>query len=131
MSRLLDTNICIAYLNGNDKAVRDRLLAATPDEILLCSVVKGELLYGARKSARVEENLRRLQAFFEPFASLSFDDDAAHWYGVIRSQLQREGRLIGGNDLMIASIARAADATLVTRDDGEFRRVVGLPVESW
>ena len=61
MSLLLDTNICIAYLNGKDSGVRDRLLAHSPEELLLCSVVKAELLYGARNSTHVDENLVRLE----------------------------------------------------------------------
>jgi tRNA(fMet)-specific endonuclease VapC len=100
--RLLDTNICVAYLNGTDAAVKKRLLALSPDEVALCSVVKAELLYGARASGRVEQNLARLDAFFAPFASLSFDDDAADRYGVIRAQLRRDGTPVGANDMMIA-----------------------------
>jgi tRNA(fMet)-specific endonuclease VapC len=131
VSRLLDTNICIAFLNGSDPTVRDRLLAHPPDELTLCSVVKAELLYGARNSARVESNLQKLERFFEPFSSLEFGDDAAEWYGQIRAHLRRSGQLIGANDMMIAAIALAEDATLVTRNHDEFRRVVGLRLEAW
>lgn len=128
---LLDTNICIAFLKGTDGSVREHLLALAPDDVRLCSVVKGELLFGARHSARVEGNLARLQRFFAPFDSLPFDDRAAGFYGLLRAQLAREGRLIGGNDMMIAAVALAADAVLVTRNTGEFQRVAGLRVEVW
>jgi tRNA(fMet)-specific endonuclease VapC len=131
VSWLLDTNICIAFLNGSEPAIRDRLLALPASEVYLCSVVKAELLYGARHGYRVEENLRTLEHFFEPFSSLPFDDEGAARYGVVRSQLRREGRPIGANDLLIASIAIANDAVLVTRNDAEFRRVEGLQVETW
>ncbi|HVV83799.1 MAG TPA: type II toxin-antitoxin system VapC family toxin [Kofleriaceae bacterium] len=131
MRWLLDSDVCIAFLNGADAGVRDRLLAARPDELRLCAVVKAELLYGARHSAKVVDNLRKLERFFAPFESLPFDDDAAEWYGTIRAQLRREGSPIGGNDLLIAAIARAADVTLVTRNQQEFRRIPGLRVETW
>ena len=131
MIRLLDTNVCIGFLNGVDESLRDRLLAESPDELRLCSVVKAELLYGARNSAKVADNLRKLERFFAPFESLTFDDAAAECYGTIRAQLQRAGTPIGGNDLMIAAIARASDLTLVTRNHAEFRRVSGLRVEVW
>lgn len=131
MKHLLDTNICIAFLNGTDENVRTKLRELQPSNVVLCSVVKAELLYGARHSARVDTNLRRLQAFFRPLDSLSFDDDAAEWYGIIRAQLRNAGTPIGGNDLMIAAIARAADATLVTRNQSEFTRVAGLRVDAW
>jgi tRNA(fMet)-specific endonuclease VapC len=129
--RLLDTNICIAYLEGADARVREQLLSSSSDDVALCSVVKAELLYGARNSARVDENLKRLEAFFVPFRSLAFDDEAAERYGEVRAQLRRLGTPIGGNDMMIAAIALTAGATLVTRNQDEFRRVAGLRVETW
>jgi tRNA(fMet)-specific endonuclease VapC len=128
---LLDANVCIAFLNGTDEGVRDRLLAESADDVCLCSVVKAELLYGARNSARVDHNLERLRAFFEPFESLPFDDAAAQHYGIVRAQLRRAGTPIGANDMLIAAIALAADLRLATRDRDEFRRVPGLRVESW
>lgn len=131
MKVLLDTNICIAFLNGTDRAVRQRLLGHEPEDVVLCSVVKAELYYGARNSERVSSNLKRLSSFLEPFHALPFDDAAAEWYGIIRAQLRREGRPIGANDLMIAAIARANDVVLATRNDDEFRRVAGLQIETW
>jgi len=94
-------------------------------------VVRAELEYGARRSNRVEENLQRVRAFCAPMRSLRFDDEAAERYGLIRVQLERDGCVIGGNDLLIAAICVAADATLVTRNADEFRRVAGLRVEIW
>ena len=131
MSYLLDTNVCIAFLNDSKSGVGARFAKLEPDEVKLCSVVKAELLYGARHSARVEENLARLASFFELFESLSFDDIAAEHYGVLRAQVRRAGTPLGGNDLLIASIALAADLTLVTRNQEEFRRVGGLRVQAW
>ncbi|HLG20200.1 MAG TPA: type II toxin-antitoxin system VapC family toxin [Bdellovibrionota bacterium] len=131
MTCLLDTNICIAYLNGTDRKVRDRLLALSPEEVSLCSVVKAELIFGARHSAKVEENLRRLRAFFAPFSSLPFDDAAAEQYGILRAHLEREGRRIGANDMMIAAIAMASENVLITRDQADFFRVPGLRLEEW
>ena len=101
------------------------------DEVALCSVVKAELLYGARASARVGENLERLERLFALFPSLPFDDVAAAQYGALRTQLRRSGTPIGGNDMLIAAIALSADATLVTRNEKEFRLVPGLRVEVW
>ncbi len=94
-------------------------------------MVKAELLYGARHSQRVEDNLNLLDRFFAPLRSLPFDDTCAHHYGLIRDDLARRRTPIGPNDLMIASIARRHDLTLVTHNTGEFRRVMGLRVEDW
>jgi tRNA(fMet)-specific endonuclease VapC len=128
---LLDTNVCIRILNGSSPPVAARLQATNPAEVRLCSVVKAELLYGARKSKRVDDNLRLLRRFFMPFVSLPFDDRCAEEAGLIRLDLVRSGRPIGPNDLLIAASARAHDLVLVTHNGREFGRIVGLRVEDW
>jgi tRNA(fMet)-specific endonuclease VapC len=129
--RLLDTSVCIGWLAAHDIGVKRQMASLKRDEVALCSVVKAELLYGARASARVRENLEKLEPLFALFSSLPFDDVASEHYGALRAQLRRAGTPIGGNDLLIASIALAADATLVTRNEKEFRLVPGLRVEVW
>ncbi len=131
MTYLLDTDICIDYLRGSNAVVRDRLLACSPNDVCLCSVVKAELLFGAHNSQKVAANLRRLRDFFEPFQSVFFDDGAAELYGSLRSHLRREGSEIGSNDLMIAAIAVALGLTLVTHNRSEFERVPGLRLAAW
>jgi tRNA(fMet)-specific endonuclease VapC len=128
---LLDTNACIELLNNSSPALVAQLRAHDPSEIRLCSVTKAELLYGARHSARPTENLHALHRFFEPFISLPFDDRCADHYGVLRAGLAAQGRLIGPNDMLIASIAQAHDLVLVTHNRAEFSRVPGLQIEDW
>lgn len=128
---LLDTNACIAALTGRSKKLVHRLRSVATTELAVCSVVKAELFFGARKSQRVEENLTLLHQFFAPFVSLPFDDKAAEHYGAIRSELASAGRPIGPNDLLIAAIARARDVVLITNNSGEFSRVAGLRSEDW
>lgn len=129
--RLLDTNTCIAYLHKGEPEVVQKFAQAKPRELVLCSVVKAELLFGARKSHRVAENLDRLSRFLANFESLPFDDRAADFYGTMRVLLANAGTPIGGNDLLIASIALAHDLTVITRNMREFARVPGLRVEVW
>jgi tRNA(fMet)-specific endonuclease VapC len=111
--------------------LKQRLAEKQPQDIVLCSIVKAELLYGARKSQRVEENLQELRAFFAPFESLHFDDKAADFYGMNRAILSKGGTPIGMNDLLIASIALAHDLVVVTRNTREFMRVPSLRLENW
>ena len=128
---LLDTNACIRILSDTSSRLVSRVRSHDRSEVFLCSVVKAELLYGARKSARVEANLVTLRRFFEPFSCLPFDDESAEHYGLIRSDLAKQGTPIGPQDLMIAAIARAHDAILVTHNTKEFSRVRGLRFEDW
>jgi len=128
---LLDTSICVPLINRTDARAAARLLEHPRGSVRLCSVVKAELHFGAQNSSRLSENLQRVEIFCRAFESLPFDDESARHYGIVRAQLRREGRPIGGNDLMIASIAIAASHVLVTRNAGEFSRVAGLEVEPW
>lgn len=130
MRFLLDTDAAIALIKARSEAVA-WLRGRRPAEVALSSVSKAELYYGARKSARVEDNLGILSRFFEPFGSISFDDRAAQEYGMIRADLERAGMPIGPNDLLIAALARSRDLTLVSLNQREFQRVAGLRVSGF
>lgn len=125
MRFLLDTDAAIALIKGRPQAV-EWLRRRAPAEVVISSVSKAELYYGARKSARVEHNLGVFNRFFEPLRSLTFDDRAAEEYGIIRADLERAGTPIGPNDLLIAALARSRDLTLVSLNRREFSRVAGL-----
>jgi tRNA(fMet)-specific endonuclease VapC len=131
LSYLLDTNVCIRYLNGRSENTKTRLARLTPDDVALCSVVKAELLYGAVKSTAGERTLARLDQFFSLFNSLPFDDRSAAAYGAIRADLEARGVPIGPNDLMIAAIAVANNSILVTHNNREFGRIGNLNHEQW
>lgn len=128
---LLDSNACIRILNNSSSALVARLREHNPGDIFLCSVVKAELIYGAYHSTRPADNLRVLEKFFEPFASLPFDDPCSLVYGRMRSDLANLGMPIGPNDLMIAAIALINKLTLVSANTTEFGRVSGLSLENW
>ncbi len=128
---LLDTGACIHILNGTSAAVTTRFAEQSPATVRLCSVVKAELLYGARKSKKVAQTLVVLERFFAPLLSLPFDDACAEQYGRLRADLEVAGTPIGANDLMIAAVARCHDLTVVTHNVSEFSRVVGLRVADW
>lgn len=131
MIYLLDTNVCIHLLNEKHQTILQHFREHGPLHIALCSVVKAELLYGARRSQRVEANLQLLKAFFAPLQSLFFDDECAEHYGQIHADLLSQGKPIGPNDTLIAAIARANSATLITHNTNEFSRVAGLLIEDW
>ena len=131
MHYLLDTNVCVVYLNGRSVSVRDRLLATPTEEIAVCSVVKAELFYGAFRSNNPKRTLERQQAFLSRFVSLPFEDEAALLAGQIRAKLASAGTPIGSYDLQIAAISLANNLTLVTHNTREFERVDGLQIEDW
>jgi len=131
MKYLLDTNTCIKYLNGTSENIKQNLLRRGFNEIAICSVVKAELIFGAIKSSRPDQNMARVESFLSQFPSLPFNDEAALHYGHIRSSLEKIGRPIGPNDLLIASIALANHLVLVTNNVSEFSRIQELQIEDW
>ncbi|MCE5229911.1 type II toxin-antitoxin system VapC family toxin [bacterium] len=128
---LLDTNACIRLLNRSSSKLVSRIRSEDPAEIFLSSVTKAELIYGARHSSRVTENLKLLDRFFAPYISMPFDDSCAEVYAAIRAELASKGKPIGPYDLQIAAIARTHELILITHNTKEFSRVAGLRIDDW
>jgi tRNA(fMet)-specific endonuclease VapC len=128
---MLDTNMCI-YLRRNRPAkVVRRFATLAPGEAVISVITYGELQYGAEKNAARERVLDSLREFITLVTVDPLPADAGATYGTIRAALERRGETIGSNDLWIAAHASAADLTLVTNNEREFRRVSGLKVENW
>ena len=111
---LLDTNVCVQYLRGNNTLVRQRLAAQAVVEIAICSVVLAEFYLGALRSARPAVNRAKIDTFVQPYACLPFDAAAAENHARIRHHLEQAGTPIGPHDLQIAAIALAHGVRLVT-----------------
>jgi tRNA(fMet)-specific endonuclease VapC len=83
---LFDTNACIAYMRGNNEYFLNRCIAVGQRQILLCTIVQSELWHGIYVAEQSTERRReQTQAFFDAFAILPFDEQAAHEYGVIKA----------------------------------------------
>ncbi len=131
MRYLLDTNVCVMYLNGRSNKVRDRLISTPREDITVCSIVKSELFYGAMRSHYPVKTLAYQQRFLDQFVSLPFDDESALLFGQVRAKLAGKGTPIGICDLQIAIVALINDLILVTHNTREFERVDGLQIEDW
>lgn len=131
---LLDTNACIALINGTQTSVRRRFqrAAARDSVMLVSSIVAFELWYGVGKSQRKEANTQRLEAFLAgPLEWTPFDEDDARAAGNVRAELEAAGTPVGAYDVLLAGQARRRGATLVTSNVREFGRVNGLKWKDW
>ncbi len=134
MSYLLDTNACIALIDGTPASVRTRFekVTTTNVEIFVSSIAFYELGYGVYKSSRQEFNRKRLSAFLNgPIALLPFEDDDARIAGFIRAELENQGKPIGAYDILLAGQALSRKLTLVTANASEFSRIPNLNWEDW
>jgi tRNA(fMet)-specific endonuclease VapC len=131
---LLDTNACIALINGRPAGVRARFQKAIAGgaAVFVPSMVAFELWYGVAKSGQQEANRRRLEAFFAgPIAMLPFEEEDARVAGAVRAALEADGKPIGAYDLLIAGQVLRSKFTLVTSNVAEFARVKGLAWQDW
>jgi tRNA(fMet)-specific endonuclease VapC len=127
---LPDTNVFIALLK-QEPAMQARFQALKPSSIFLSAIVESELLFGARNSTRVEENLIEVGKLRALFRAVPFDTGAAEHLAIQRAILKRAGTPIGIADLQIAATALTHNLTVVTRNAREFERVAGLKTEVW
>lgn len=134
MTYLLDTNACIALINGRPALVRTRFAEAIEAgaQVLVPAIVVFELWYGVAKSARPEPNAEKVEAFLAgPVRLLAFEEEDARRAGVVRLELELAGKPIGAYDVLIAGQALCRKLTLVTSNEREFGRVKGLALEDW
>lgn len=131
MNYFLDTNTCIYFLKGMYESLLHKFMETKPEVIKIPSIVKAELLFGIEKSVRKKENRKLYEQFLEPFEIISFDDNATLHYADIRYTLEKTGKIIGPNNLIIAATVRVKNGVLVTHNTKEFKKVKGLSIEDW
>jgi len=130
MRYLLDTNILSDLIRNPQGRVAKHIAKVGEANVCTSIIVAAELRYGIAKkgspalTAQVEAVLGAIEAM-----SLEAPVDAV--YGKLRLQLEKAGRPIGGNDLLIAAQAQALGYALVTDNEGEFSRIPGLTVRNW
>lgn len=110
---LLDTSAAAALLRGDTalESVFDDL-----SEVYTSVIVVGELMYGARLSAKAESNREQVAAFAAAISVLPVDELTARVYARIKQSLRAKGRPIPDNDLWIASTAVQHGLSLLHRD---------------
>ena len=131
MLYFLDTNICIYLIKNRPPEVKKYFDIVAVEDVGISSVVLSELTYGVHRSNSFNKNNKALQHFISPFKIYDYTEKACDYYGKIRSDLTKKGKIIGAMDLMIAAHALSEGATIVTNNTKEFCRVEGLKVENW
>ncbi len=134
MNYLLDTNACIALINGQPASVRRRYdrARASGGQIFVSAVAVFELWYGVFNSSHVAFNTNRLESFLSgSITLLGFEDEDARAAGSVRASLEAIGKPIGVYDVLLAGQAMQQQLTLVTANVFEFSRVRGLIWQDW
>ncbi|NOY70427.1 MAG: type II toxin-antitoxin system VapC family toxin [Deltaproteobacteria bacterium] len=127
---ILDTNTLIYFFKGMGN-VADNLLSKQPKNILIPSIVLYELEVGIAKSTKPDKRKSQLKTFVSRVSISPFGEKEAKAAAIIRADLESKGTPIGPYDTLIAGIALSANATLVTHNTDEFKRIKSLKIEDW
>jgi len=128
---MLDTNICIYIIKRKPLDVIERFKKTEISRIGVSAITLSELSYGVSKSSKPEQNQMALTQFIAPLEILPYGDDAAQYYGTLRTHLKKQNTPISSLDMLIAAHARSTDCTLVTNNEKEFIRIPKLKIENW
>lgn len=131
LTYLLDTNICIYIAKAKPPTVLKRFLTMDVSETAMSIVTYGELLYGIKKSQRPQQSRQALEELALLISPLPLTLAVSEYYADIRASLEKQGQLIGNNDLWIAAHALALDVILVSNNLKEFSRIPSLKTENW
>jgi tRNA(fMet)-specific endonuclease VapC len=127
---LLDTSILSDLVRRPRGIVAARIAEVGEENVATSIIVAAELRYGAAKRAATRL-AAQLEAILGAIEILPLEPPADRIYGAMRVRLEKAGRPIGANDLLIAAQALALGYTLVTDNQREFSRVTDLKVENW
>jgi tRNA(fMet)-specific endonuclease VapC len=130
MRYLLDTNIVSDLVRNPQGQVAQRIRLVGENRVCTSIIVAAELRYGAAKKRAVRLTAQ-LNAVLQALEILPFDAPADTVYGELRAHLERMGRPIGGNDLLIAAQAISLGCTVITNNEREFSRIPDLQRDNW
>ena len=130
MRYLLDTNIISSLLKGTDTSLIQHIANIGDNNVCTSIIVAAELRYGAQKKGSTKL-IERVETILETIEVLSLESPTDTIYGQIRTNLEKEGKIIGANDLLIAAQTMALNYTLVTRNIEGFNRITSLKVQTW
>jgi len=128
---MLDTDICIYISKRRPPEVKARFERLKPGQMVMSVITYGELYYGASKSNKRDKALAELDTTVRGIPVEDLTSTASEAYGIIRAALEKQGRVIGNNDIWIAAHAMSLGVILATNNDREFLRITGLSVENW
>ncbi|HEY5722055.1 MAG TPA: type II toxin-antitoxin system VapC family toxin [Allosphingosinicella sp.] len=127
---LLDTNVVSDLVRHPQGRVADRIAEIGEASVATSIIVAAELRFGAEKKGSPKLSAQ-IEAILGALSILPLEPPVDREYGRLRWALERNGRPIGANDMLIAAQALALDRTLVSDNQREFVRVKGLQLANW
>lgn len=126
----LDTSIVVSVFRG-DKELKRKIELINPEDVFVTTVSLCELFRGAYKTKNIETVLSEIESLTRNYSLLTLDATSSEIFGLDSNKLEKNGKQTRILDLMIASIAKANNLTLVTRNKKHFENIPGLKTEEW
>ncbi len=126
---LIDTNIIVEFFRGDPNIVQ----LISDNEIIIPSIVVGELYFGAYSSSYIVNQAKRLREvayFVEKHTVLKVTENTSNHYGQIKTQLKAKGTPIPENDIWIAAISKEHNLPLITKDN-HFQQISNIETLKW
>jgi tRNA(fMet)-specific endonuclease VapC len=130
MKYLLDTNICIYFLN-QDKTITEKMSKIPVDDLMISIVTIAELQFGAFNSNKIKENLERIRYIRSIIKVINLNMAITEEYAKIKSNLRKSGNTIDDFDILIGATAIVNNLTLVTNNQQHFNRIDNINIENW
>lgn len=127
---LLDTNIVSDLVRNPQGRIAQHIGKIGEAQVCTSIIVAAELRYGAAKK-QSPRLTAQLEAVLGALEILPLQKSADITYGELGARLEKAGRPIGGNDMLIAAQALTLGLTLVTDNEREFAQVKDLRRENW
>ena len=126
---LLDTDICIELLRGNNRVIEKR--RNYDDRVAISFMSVAELFYGAEKSDNPNENNSLVEEFFLTVRIINSDLDILRKFGEIKATIGKAGNILSDADIFVAATTLAKCNMLITGNVNHFMRIEELRIENW
>jgi len=111
---LIDTNVIIRVLNGDQQAVE---LFDSLESIHISAITVGELMYGAYKSSKTQDNIKLFDEFLSEYTIIGIDENVSRIYGKTKAELVLKGVNIPENEIWIAATANHNNLRIISYDE--------------
>ena len=126
---LLDTNICVYFLNGKFN-IEEKIDDAGFENCFISEITIAELKYGVEKSTYKERNRKAIKLFQQKFDILPIFP-VLDIYAKEKARLKVKGKILDDFDLLIGATVIFNNFSLVTKNVSDFIRLESIVIEDW
>ncbi len=126
---LIDTDICIELLRGNNEVIDKR--QSCDEQVSISFMTVGELYYGAERSTNRLKNKNVVDEFLLSIDIIDTDIEILTKFGELKANLYRNRFPLPDADILIASTALTKCTKLITGNSKHFNRFDSLTFENW